>query len=73
MTRKFVRKKLAPNQRFASPTPDIWKLPPYVIARFGGELSQIMLKAAEEYIYQKCLTEIRKGFNQELSIEQNLS
>ena len=71
MTRKFVRKKLAPNQRFASPTPDIWKLPPYVVARFGGELSQIMLEAAQEYIYQKCLTEIGKGFKEEINSGQN--
>lgn len=73
MAQKIYRKKLAPNQRFALPTPDIWQMPPYIIARFGGELSQIMLEAAREYITEKCLTEIQKGFNKEINNDQNPS
>lgn len=71
MTRRAYRKKISPNQKIASITPDIWKLPPYVVARFGGELTKIMLKAAQEYIIEKCLTEVRHSFNKELTtIEQ---
>jgi len=33
----------------------VWDLPPYVIARFGGELTQVMLSAAQQYISQQCL------------------
>lgn len=57
----------------ASPTPDIWQMPPYIVARFGGELTQVMLEAAQEYITEKCLTEIRTSFNKEITADQNLS
>ncbi len=73
MTKKIYRKKLASNQRLASLTPDIWQMPPYIIARFGGELTQIMLQAAQNYITEKCLAEVHKGFNKELTTEENLS
>lgn len=70
MTRRKYYKRPGPNQKIASTTPDIWKLPPYVIARFGGELTQIMLNAAQEYIVAKCLSQIRHNFSKELMIEQ---
>lgn len=70
MTRRIYRKKAGPNQKIASITPDIWKLPPYVVARFGGELTQIMLNAAQEYIVEKCLTQVRYSFKKELTVEQ---
>jgi len=70
LARRVYRKKLGSNQKIASITPDIWKLPPYVVARFGGELTQIMLKAAQDYIVEKCLTEVRHSFNKELTVEQ---
>jgi hypothetical protein len=73
LAKKIYRRKLAPKQRMASPTPDIWQMPPYIVARFGGELTQVMLKAAQEYIIEKCLTEISKGFNKEITVEQSLS
>ena len=73
MTRQIYRKKLAPNQKLASITPDIWKMPPFIVARFGGELTQIMLEAAQEYITKKCVSEIHKDFNKEITTEQNLS
>jgi hypothetical protein len=41
----------------------IWSsLPPYTIARFGGELSQVMLKAAEQYIFEKSLAYQQQSF-----------
>ena len=70
MTRRIYRKKLGPNRKLASITPDIWKFPPYVVAHFGGELTQVMLKAAEDYIAEKCLTEVHQSFNKELTVEQ---
>ncbi len=72
MTKKVYHKKLASNQRLASPTPNIWQMPPYIVARFGGELTQVMLEAAQEYIAEKCLSETRKGFEREIT-NQNLS
>lgn len=71
MANKVYRKKLAPKQRLASPTPDIWQLSPYLVGRFGGELALVMLEAAQNYIAEKCLTEIRKGFNKEINTEQS--
>lgn len=73
LTKRIYRKKLSPNQKLASLTPDIWNMPPYVVARFGGELTQIMLKAAQEYITEKCLTEVHNSFNKEITTDQNLS
>lgn len=73
MTKQVYRKKLTPNQKVASITPDIWNMPPYIIARFGGELTQIMLEAAREYIAERCLTEVQKSFNKEIAVDQNLS
>lgn len=70
MTRRIYRKRMGSNRKTASITPDIWNLPPYVVARFGGELAQIMLKAAQDYIAEKCLTEVSHSFNKELTIEQ---
>lgn len=32
----------------------VWELSPYQIAKFGGELAQVMLKALEQHIYEKC-------------------
>lgn len=71
MTKRVYRKKLAPNQKLASVTPEVWKLPPYVVARFGGELSQIMIEAAKEYIAEKCLAEINQSFNKEIAYERH--
>lgn len=73
MDQKVYHRKLTPKQKMASPTPDIWQMPPYIIARFGGELTQVMLEAAQKYITEKCLTEIRKSFNKEITVDQNLS
>ncbi len=73
MTKRIYRNKLGPNQKLASLTPDIWKLPPYVVARFGGELTHIMLEAAKEYIAEKCLAEIHQSFNKEITGEHQLS
>ncbi|MGE5604946.1 MAG: hypothetical protein ACM3YE_04555 [Bacteroidota bacterium] len=73
MAKKVYRKKLAPNQRLASPALDIWQMPPYIVARFGGELTQVMLEAAQKYITEKCITEIRKDFNKEITADQTLS
>ncbi len=72
MHRRIYRKKLNPNQKLASLTPDIWRMPPYIVARFGGELTQVMIEAAQEYIAEKCLVKVHQDFNKEIISEQNL-
>lgn len=71
MTRRIYRKKPVSKQKFALPTPDIWRMPPYIVARFGGELSQIMLNAAENYIVEKCLSIVHQEFNEQIPEPEN--
>jgi len=49
----------------------VWKLSPYEIAQFSGELIQVMASAAQNYIYEKSLSEIKKEFEQKLVQNQN--
>ncbi|HOJ78383.1 MAG TPA: hypothetical protein PLZ08_06370 [Bacillota bacterium] len=41
----------------------VWELSPYQIAKFGGELAQVMLEALEQHIYQKCLSRQQQIFH----------
>gem|GEM_PF-711158 len=43
----------------------VWNLPPYVIARFGGELTRVMVSAAQQYISQQCLNKQQQIFERE--------
>jgi hypothetical protein len=43
----------------------VWELPPYVIAKFSGELVKVMSEAAEQYISERCFRELKKDFDQE--------
>lgn len=54
MKRHYFQKRLKNHRgQFATLLPSVWELPPYEIARFGGELSKVMLEAAERYISNK--------------------
>ena len=74
MMRHFSEQKLrnsVPGQRMVSlkkqpfPEESFWQMPPYIIAKFGGELTQVMLKAAEQYIFERSLAAQKKDFNNE--------
>jgi len=43
---------------------DLWKLPPYLISHFGGQLTKVMQAAAEEYLYYACLDAAKKNFHE---------
>lgn len=67
MNRHYAKTKLFnPSTRRLAAMADfgqsLWELPPYVIARFGGELSKVMLEAAQDYIYLRCLEQQRQTF-----------
>jgi hypothetical protein len=52
--RHYLQKRLKNQSPQITPLlPSVWDLPPYEVARFGGELSQVMLEAAKHYIYEK--------------------
>ena len=59
-------RKLAP---FAVQAPhsssSLWSLPPKTVAFFAGELSRVMLEAAEQYVYEKTLDRAAKNFHRE--------
>ena len=38
-----------------------------IVAEFAGELSQVMLNAAEDYVYQRCLHSSARSFKREIS------
>jgi hypothetical protein len=64
MLRHFAKKrlKIPNNMHLYPPSPSIWDLPPYEVARFGGELSKVMLKSLEQYIFEKSYAKQRKIF-----------
>jgi hypothetical protein len=63
-----------PNQRLFSPyINSVWQLSPYAVAQFSGELIKVMADAAQHYIYEKSLSEIKKEFQQKLQHNQNPS
>lgn len=63
MIRHFKKKKLYNHSRMLlMANENIWNLPPMEIARFGGEISKVMLEAAEQYILEKSLFEQKKRF-----------
>ncbi|MGE5580972.1 MAG: hypothetical protein ACM3X9_00375 [Bacillota bacterium] len=70
MNRHYRQPKLKhphPYQRLNTPAiPVVWKLSPYEVARFSGELLQVMGEAAQKYIYEKSLAEIKKDFQREI-------
>ncbi|TCL58295.1 hypothetical protein EDC14_104331 [Hydrogenispora ethanolica] len=42
---------------------ELWNLPPYFLGKLGGELSRVMLEAAQSYIFQKSLEESHRSFD----------
>ncbi len=72
MIRHYSQRKLKNSdseQKIGLPLMPVWKLSPYEIAKFSGELIKVMTDAAESYVYQKTLSELRKDFQHELSKE----
>lgn len=70
MFRRYNYGRLKNNNPFklgASPNSTIWSLPPRIVAEFAGELSQVMLNAAEEYVYERCLMSATRNFEREIS------
>lgn len=52
---------------------EVWRLSPFAISRFSGELAQVMLNAANSYIYEKCLAEQKQDFLNEAFPDQKPS
>jgi hypothetical protein len=72
--RQTKLKNTDPNQRFNYPSvASVWQLSPYEVSRFSGELLQVMANAAQLYIYEKSLSEIKKEFQRKLIQNQNPS
>ena len=67
-------KNIDPHQHlFLPPNQSVWQLSPYAVAQFSGELIQVMTRAAQNYIYEKSLSEIKKEFQRKLLQNQNPS
>jgi hypothetical protein len=65
--RQIKLKNPNPLQRLTiPPLTSVWNLSPYEVAQFSGELIQVMAHAAQNYIYEKSLFEIKKEFHREL-------
>lgn len=67
MIRHFSKHKFKnalPGQRLVQPRNSVWKLPPYEIAFFSGQLMQVMMKAAQDYIAKRSLQELQQEFAQ---------
>jgi hypothetical protein len=64
MLRHFGKKRLKAhnNLGIAPPSPSIWDLSPYEIARFGGELSKVILHSVEQFILEKSYAKQKKIF-----------
>ena len=72
--RQIKLKNLNPSQRLnIPPLTSVWNLSPYEVAQFSGELIQVMAQAAQNYIYEKSLFEIKKEFQRELMQNKNPS
>jgi hypothetical protein len=63
MRHYFKNRLKNPNQRLLPDLPSVWDLPPYEVARFGGELSKIILEAVQNYIIQKGVLQQKTLFN----------
>ncbi len=63
-------KRHSPYKKLYHPTPNLhlnnfnnlWKLPPYEIANFSGQLFKVMQTAIEEYLCQECLASAQENF-----------
>jgi hypothetical protein len=65
MKRHYFKKHLKnPSNQFTTILPSVWDLPSYEVARFGGELSKVMLEAAKHYISEKSLLKQQTLFEQ---------
>jgi hypothetical protein len=65
MIRHYLQKRLKnKNSHFLTVAPSLWELPPYEIARFGGELCQVMFDAARRYISEQSIIKQRALFRQ---------
>jgi hypothetical protein len=54
MKRHYFQKRLKNHSaQLSPPLPSVWELSPFEVARFGGELTKVMLEAAQRYISEK--------------------
>lgn len=72
MLRHYLKNRLK-NQKgnLLTPTPSIWDLSPYEVARFGGELSKVMLEASKQYIFEQCYLRQKNLFDKEAYYGKN--
>jgi hypothetical protein len=75
MLRHFERKRLKPPNHLTlfPSSPSIWDLPPYEIARFGGELSKVILHSVEQFIFEKSYARQKMIFQSHLSTKKDPS
>lgn len=74
MNRHFKKTKLFNRSLFPILPHDksIWDLSPLAVAQFGGELTRVMLEAAEQYIIEKSLLNQKKVFEDAAFHQKNL-
>ncbi|HEY8464679.1 MAG TPA: hypothetical protein VIM29_11830 [Bacillota bacterium] len=66
MIRHYLKNRLrSANGPLLTTVPTLWDLPPYQIARFGGELSKVMIEAAIQYIFEQSYLRQRISFETE--------
>jgi len=67
MVRHYLKNRLKSESGnlLLSPTPSIWDLSPYEVARFGGELSKVMIEASKQYIFEQCYLRQKNQFENE--------
>jgi hypothetical protein len=73
MRRHYSAKKLKPAlyTQLRQAETVLWNQPPYLIAKLSGELTRVMIEAAQQYIYEKTLSELRRGFRHAAFTDEN--
>lgn len=65
MIRHFSKHKLknsSTGAKLVQPRGSVWQLPPYEIAYFSGQLFQVMMNAAQDYMANRSLQELHREF-----------
>jgi len=66
MLRHYFKNRLKnANGNLITSSPSIWDLSPYEVARFGGELSKVMIEASQQYIFEQCYLRQKNLFDNE--------
>lgn len=48
-------------------------LSPYMISKISGELTRVMMEAAQQYLYERSLSELQRSFNATAFADKNPS